>query len=44
VHWGTPARPLKQYLETLANLSRVPRMQKRIAELEETVRRLEAKL
>ncbi|MBA3975321.1 MAG: UDP-3-O-(3-hydroxymyristoyl)glucosamine N-acyltransferase [Candidatus Solibacter sp.] len=44
VHWGTPARPLKQYLETLASVSRVPGMRRRIAELEETVRRLEAKL
>jgi UDP-3-O-[3-hydroxymyristoyl] glucosamine N-acyltransferase len=38
VVWGTPARPLKEYLETLANLSRLPELRKRLAELE---RRLE---
>jgi UDP-3-O-[3-hydroxymyristoyl] glucosamine N-acyltransferase len=43
VHWGTPARPLKQYLETLASVSRAPELRKRVAELEEALRRLEAK-
>ena len=38
VVWGTPARPLREYLETLANLSRLPELRKRLAELE---RRLE---
>ncbi len=33
VVWGTPARPLKEYLETLANLSRVPEMRKALADL-----------
>jgi UDP-3-O-[3-hydroxymyristoyl] glucosamine N-acyltransferase len=40
--WGTPARPLKQHLEQLANLARLPQMRqellalkRRIAELEE---------
>ncbi len=33
VVWGTPARPLKQYLETLASLSRLPEMRKELAEL-----------
>jgi UDP-3-O-[3-hydroxymyristoyl] glucosamine N-acyltransferase len=44
VHWGTPARPLKEYLETLASLSKVPELRKRLAELEELVRRLDPKL
>ena len=44
VHWGTPARPLKEYLETLASLSKVPGLRKRLAELEELVRRLDPKL
>src|SRR6267143_718211 len=26
--WGTPARPLKKYLEQLANLARLPAMRK----------------
>jgi UDP-3-O-[3-hydroxymyristoyl] glucosamine N-acyltransferase len=38
VVWGTPARPLKEFLETLAHLSRLPELRKRLAELE---RRLE---
>jgi UDP-3-O-[3-hydroxymyristoyl] glucosamine N-acyltransferase len=45
VMWGTPARPLKEYLETLANLSHLPEMRaelralkKRLAELEEKTR------
>lgn len=29
VYWGTPARPLKEYLETLANLSRLGKKTKR---------------
>ncbi len=33
VVWGTPARLLKQYLETLASLSRLPEMRKELAEL-----------
>jgi UDP-3-O-[3-hydroxymyristoyl] glucosamine N-acyltransferase len=32
--WGTPARPLKEYLEQLANLARLPELRKRVAELE----------
>jgi UDP-3-O-[3-hydroxymyristoyl] glucosamine N-acyltransferase len=39
VVWGTPARPLKEYLEMLANLSRLPRLREEVAELR---RRLEA--
>jgi UDP-3-O-[3-hydroxymyristoyl] glucosamine N-acyltransferase len=34
VVWGTPARPLKEYLEQLANLARLPRLRERIARME----------
>ncbi|MFN0170774.1 MAG: UDP-3-O-(3-hydroxymyristoyl)glucosamine N-acyltransferase [Bryobacteraceae bacterium] len=33
VVWGTPARPLKEYLEQLANLSKVAELRKQVAEL-----------
>ncbi|MCS6952041.1 MAG: UDP-3-O-(3-hydroxymyristoyl)glucosamine N-acyltransferase [Bryobacterales bacterium] len=33
VVWGTPARPLKEYLEMLANLSRLPQLRREVAEL-----------
>jgi len=39
VHWGTPARPLKEYLESLANVARLPQLRR---EVEELARRLEA--
>ncbi len=35
VVWGTPARPLKAYLEQLANLARLPQLRKEIAELKQ---------
>lgn len=35
VMWGTPARPLKEYLEQLALLARLPVLQRRIAKLEQ---------
>src|SRR5439155_2247544 len=38
VVWGTPARPLKEHLEQLANLARLPELRK---ELDELKRRLE---
>jgi len=38
VVWGTPARPLKEYLEQLASLSRLPKLRKEIAELEKKLR------
>jgi UDP-3-O-[3-hydroxymyristoyl] glucosamine N-acyltransferase len=41
VVWGTPARPLKEYLETLANLSRLPEMRKELAELKRRLAQLE---
>ncbi len=44
VHWGTPARPLKEYLETLANLARLPELRRRVAELEKLVRRIDPKI
>ncbi len=44
VHWGTPARPLKEYLETLANLSRLPELRRRVAELEKLVRQIDPKI
>jgi UDP-3-O-[3-hydroxymyristoyl] glucosamine N-acyltransferase len=34
VVWGTPARPLKEHLEQLANLARLPKLRQEIAELE----------
>jgi UDP-3-O-[3-hydroxymyristoyl] glucosamine N-acyltransferase len=37
VYWGTPARPLKEYLELLAHLARLP-------ELRDEVRRIEKRL
>jgi UDP-3-O-[3-hydroxymyristoyl] glucosamine N-acyltransferase len=41
VVWGTPARPLKQYLEQLANLARLPAMRKELAELKGRLAKLE---
>ena len=37
VMWGTPARPLKQYLEQLANVARLPELRKQVAELKKRV-------
>jgi len=37
VVWGTPARPLKEYLEQLANLSRLPEIRRQLAELRRRV-------
>jgi UDP-3-O-[3-hydroxymyristoyl] glucosamine N-acyltransferase len=41
VVWGTPARPLKQYLEQLANLARLPDLRKELAELKRRLAKLE---
>jgi UDP-3-O-[3-hydroxymyristoyl] glucosamine N-acyltransferase len=38
VVWGTPARPLKEYLEQLANLARLPKLRKEVAEMEKRLR------
>lgn len=40
VVWGTPARPLKEYLEQLATLARLPELRKEIAELKRKVQML----
>ncbi|MSV27991.1 MAG: UDP-3-O-(3-hydroxymyristoyl)glucosamine N-acyltransferase [Bryobacterales bacterium] len=42
VVWGTPARPLKQYLEQLANLGRLPEMWRTLADLKRRVAGMEA--
>ena len=39
--WGTPARPLKHHLETLANLARLPDLRREVAELKRRLARLE---
>ncbi|MBZ5578136.1 MAG: UDP-3-O-(3-hydroxymyristoyl)glucosamine N-acyltransferase [Acidobacteriia bacterium] len=39
--WGTPARPLKQHLETLANLSKLPDLRREVAELKRRLAELE---
>jgi len=41
--WGTPARPLKQHLEQLANLARLPEMRREVAELKRRLAELERK-
>jgi UDP-3-O-[3-hydroxymyristoyl] glucosamine N-acyltransferase len=33
VVWGTPARPLKAYLESLAHLARLPALREEVAQL-----------
>lgn len=38
--WGTPARPLKEYLEVLAAQARLPEDRRRLAELEKRVAEL----
>jgi UDP-3-O-[3-hydroxymyristoyl] glucosamine N-acyltransferase len=41
--WGTPARPLKQHLEQLANLASLPGMRKEVAELKRRMAELQAR-
>lgn len=41
VVWGTPARPLKQHLEQLANLTRLPEMRDELAGLKRRLAELE---
>lgn len=41
VVWGTPARPLKEHLEQLANLARLPEMRREMAELKRRLAELE---
>ena len=39
--WGTPARPLKQHLEQLANMAHVPEMRKELVEIKRRLAELE---
>ena len=39
--WGTPARPLREYLEQLANCSRLPQWRKRLEDLEKRIEQVE---
>src|ERR1044071_1042244 len=41
VVWGPPARPLKQHLEQLANLARLPELRKELADLKRRLSELE---
>ncbi len=41
VVWGTPARPLKDHLDQLANLARLPDVRKQVAELQDRLRALD---
>jgi UDP-3-O-[3-hydroxymyristoyl] glucosamine N-acyltransferase len=42
VVWGTPARPLKEYLRQLANLSRIDKLRDQMTEFRKRLDRLEA--
>jgi len=44
VVWGTPARPLKEYLEQLALMARLPAQKRTLASLAKRVEALEARL
>jgi UDP-3-O-[3-hydroxymyristoyl] glucosamine N-acyltransferase len=44
VVWGTPARPLREYLVQLANLSKIGLIREQVAGLRAAVERLEARL
>jgi UDP-3-O-[3-hydroxymyristoyl] glucosamine N-acyltransferase len=41
--WGTPARPLKQHLEQLANLARLPELRQEVVNLKRRLAELEKK-
>jgi len=43
VYWGTPARPLKDYLEAQANVARLPALKREVAELKARLAALESK-
>jgi UDP-3-O-[3-hydroxymyristoyl] glucosamine N-acyltransferase len=42
VMWGTPARPLKEHLEQLANLARLPSLRREFSEVKSRLQRLES--
>ena len=42
--WGTPARPLREYLEQLALVSRLPQMKEELRQVQATVRELAERL
>jgi UDP-3-O-[3-hydroxymyristoyl] glucosamine N-acyltransferase len=42
--WGTPARPLKQHLEALANLARLPDLRREVSEVKRRLSELEGRL
>ena len=39
--WGTPARPLKEHLEQLASLARLPEMRREVSDLKRRLAELE---
>ncbi len=39
--WGTPATPFESYSKTLSNVNRLPKLQKRVSELEARLKALE---
>jgi UDP-3-O-[3-hydroxymyristoyl] glucosamine N-acyltransferase len=41
--WGTPARPLRQHLEQLANLARLPELRREVAEMRRRLADLEGR-
>jgi UDP-3-O-[3-hydroxymyristoyl] glucosamine N-acyltransferase len=41
--WGTPARPIRQHLEQLANLARLPELRREVAALKRRLAELERK-
>jgi UDP-3-O-[3-hydroxymyristoyl] glucosamine N-acyltransferase len=42
VVWGTPARPLKEYLETLAGMARLPAVREELADLRRRIEKIES--
>jgi UDP-3-O-[3-hydroxymyristoyl] glucosamine N-acyltransferase len=43
VVWGTPARPIKEHLEQLANLARLPELRQEMAELKRRLEEIEGR-
>lgn len=44
VYWGTPARPLKEYLEGQANINKIPALRREMVDLRARLAELEKKL